>query len=461
MNTQPRISCLLGTLAFFGLALSPSAMSQIPPGFEVVEIRSSSLFNQHAQLNECGEVVYNLGRSWEPIAEVFLYDNGLTTQVTDNEHNDGLPDINDNGVLVWDCCGIALQVGGNNGNILIGNQSAATMIGSGFSAVINNLGHVAWKDFDFDAGVPCAPGGVFFWDGAKTTRLSPEDGLTNQGAAINNHDVVMWTAYDNSSCDVFWTSEIKRWQAGTTSVAPGKTEYRQGVDINDANIGVWGGVVDETKVIEKWAPSGVAVIIDDGINPQINNHGEIFFLRFHRDEYYGVWQTWLYRPGDPPEEIRLIDAPQWHTDGDINDYGECVWVYAHNPPQGILGGGIKYMRRIRNGDVTFDDNIDAADTADLPGCLTGPVDTPRLCDCRFYDIDHDRDVDLRDAATQFNRFGTVGVIARDCCTQHDSPGCNDAAIEACVCAEHPECCEEAWTTFCPVWVTLSGCAICE
>jgi hypothetical protein len=31
-------------------------------------------------------------------------------------------------------------------------------------------------------------------------------------------------------------------------------------------------------------------------------------------------------------------------------------------------------------------------------CLTGPGDFDRLCDCRFLDIDHDRDVDLGDFA---------------------------------------------------------------
>ncbi len=36
--------------------------------------------------------------------------------------------------------------------------------------------------------------------------------------------------------------------------------------------------------------------------------------------------------------------------------------------------------------------------------MTGPVDTDRLCECRFLDLDHDRDVDLADFSTFQNLF---------------------------------------------------------
>jgi len=41
----------------------------------------------------------------------------------------------------------------------------------------------------------------------------------------------------------------------------------------------------------------------------------------------------------------------------------------------------------------------------LHDCLTGPGDFDRLCDCRFLDLDHDRDVDLGDFA-RFQRAYT-------------------------------------------------------
>ena len=66
---------------------------------------------------------------------------------------------------------------------------------------------------------------------------------------------------------------------------------------------------------------------------------------------------------------------------------------------------IKYMRRIRTGDAPqgdtyhgFDGDIDLVDFAAFQRCFTAPGDFDRLCDCRFLDIDHDRDVDLDDLA---------------------------------------------------------------
>ena len=67
--------------------------------------------------------------------------------------------------------------------------------------------------------------------------------------------------------------------------------------------------------------------------------------------------------------------------------------------------GIKYMRLIRTGEADFDGHIDLKDAAAFHNCMTGPGDFDgtqggfdRLCDYRFLDIDHDRDVDRDDYA---------------------------------------------------------------
>jgi hypothetical protein len=53
---------------------------------------------------------------------------------------------------------------------------------------------------------------------------------------------------------------------------------------------------------------------------------------------------------------------------------------------------VSYPQRVPD----FDGDVDLDDAASLHDCLTGPGDFDRLCDCRFLDIDHDRDVDLGD-----------------------------------------------------------------
>lgn len=54
--------------------------------------------------------------------------------------------------------------------------------------------------------------------------------------------------------------------------------------------------------------------------------------------------------------------------------------------------------------------------------------------------------------------GVDPVDDDDCCSFHLSGGCEDAAIEACVCAQAPECCTDVWTPTCTILVGTLECA---
>ncbi len=54
---------------------------------------------------------------------------------------------------------------------------------------------------------------------------------------------------------------------------------------------------------------------------------------------------------------------------------------------------------------------------------------------------------------------TGGGASHDCCEAGD-PGCNDPAIEACVCAQDPYCCDTAWDEQCVAEVDSFGCGSC-
>jgi hypothetical protein len=47
-----------------------------------------------------------------------------------------------------------------------------------------------------------------------------------------------------------------------------------------------------------------------------------------------------------------------------------------------------------------------------------------------------------------------------CCVASGSPGCGDAAVQACVCAQDSYCCSTAWDTACVGEVTSLGCGVC-
>jgi hypothetical protein len=48
----------------------------------------------------------------------------------------------------------------------------------------------------------------------------------------------------------------------------------------------------------------------------------------------------------------------------------------------------------------------------------------------------------------------------DCCTVQDTPGCGDAAVQACVCQEDPFCCANVWDQWCVDEVAEFGCGDC-
>jgi hypothetical protein len=157
----------------------------------------------------------------------------------------------------------------------------------------------------------------------------------------------------------------------------------------------------------------------------------------------------------------LTDPQVIYSNGlpDINNDGEVVWHWTHSS---LSPAGIRLMRRIRNGDVNLDFAIDQSDFQALPGCLTGPGDFDRLCACRFYDMDHQRDVDLSDFALFQITYANVQYPRHGCCEMHSNPaGCNDPDIEACVCALLPQCCTIEWDSYCIQLVAALGCGSCE
>ncbi len=56
--------------------------------------------------------------------------------------------------------------------------------------------------------------------------------------------------------------------------------------------------------------------------------------------------------------------------------------------------------------------------------------------------------------------GTGGGQASACCVASGTPGCVDAAVQACVCAVDSYCCSTAWDSSCAGYVTSAGCGTC-
>ncbi|MFQ5463490.1 MAG: hypothetical protein ACE5E5_12815 [Phycisphaerae bacterium] len=434
------------------LATHLAAVGQVPQGFEIVQITSSPKTLRSTRINRCGQIVYHEGSSWQDETEIFLYDNGVLRQITDNNYSDSLPDINDSGDISW--TRFLNSEATHPGEIVLLRDGALLVLGPGHDASINNLAHVAWSTASVSSiTCPEVDQDVYMYDGTTVQKIS-DSVLADRSVENNDADTLIWGRRDPpcGGGPADWTAEIILYTE-TETVVPSSEAQNQLPHANNQDVLVW----EALQAIERLENTEVTQITAVGANPRINNHGEIYFIRFH-DEI-GAWQPYLYRPEPEPTIYRLIEEPLWNTDGDINDYGECVWGWSFLPDS--FAGGIRYMRRMRTGDTDFDDQIGASDFTDMPGCLTGPIDTDRLCDCRFYDMDHDRDVDLRDVAAFQVRFGLADAHL-DYCHAHGQPGTNDPAVAACVCEALPFCCTTTtgWSQFCVDAVEALGCGRC-
>ena len=365
------------------LIASALCLAEPPPGYELVEVMRGPIEAVSCpQLNECGEIVFSWGYFDGPNSEVFHYENGLLTQVTDNTDPDTAPDINDAGTMTW----ILGYDGFSAGEIvLLEPGGELTVIGPGAFPKINSSGHLAW-DHWYGTGCDGNNGAIFFYDGEQVhqiTSAAPSD----QAAEINDLDEIAWTRVDFCAHPDLFSVMFYQDSTHPSRAFPSALSRPQLVTLNNSGQAAWFGD-DGIELCEDFSTT---LITDWGRNPKLNDQGDILFLRGHEDTQ--TWQAWFrHHTGT---FYQLTDDPFYNMDGDINEYAEMVWRTL-DPDAGVWG--IRYLRRARTGDTDFDLEVDLEDYSPWAGCFTGPFETDRLCECRFMDMDEDRDVDLADFA---------------------------------------------------------------
>ncbi len=367
------------------LCLCPIGFAAPPEGFEFVNLMSGNKPFSLPRMNDCGQVVVARGYLFEE-TEVFLYDNGVLTQMTDNRVSDDAPDINDEGTMTW----MVGYDGFHAGEIVIFRNGERSVLAAGKFPSINNLGHIVWRR-SMGEGCRGLDMDVYFYDGESVRQIT-HGGLSNQTVTVNDLDQIAWIS--RNRCVEPVESAVVLYSDGRMTELPSKQDRPSVPSINNAAQVAWGG----NDGLELWENGATRFITDWGRNPKLNNHGDIFFLRWYDEDR--TWQGWLYT--NTGEFLQLTDDPFSNTDGDMNDWGEIVWRWrTSNGPRGV-----RMMRRIRSGDSEFDGDIDLIDYAQFAACMTGPEWAKRkdpgphdsLCDCRFLDINHDGSVDLKDFA---------------------------------------------------------------
>ena len=391
-------------------ASDPCERFRIPEGFEITELTPGmeARARRHPRLNNCGQVVVHIGTetdSWD--AEIYLYDNGLLTQITDDGLGNVFPDVNDRGTMVWD-----RRIDPQTRQVVISREGDITPLASGsdpHSPRVKNLDHVVW---DLHSPEPCTVSAykcdIYFYDGHTVEEIF-DDGLSNQVPVINDRNDIAWTAY-TFPCDggmYEWTSEKILYSNGGAAVLPSAVETPQSGDIDNFPRVAWGSF----DLVEVWQ-DGQTTPLTDGHIPGLNDRGD---LAYSFKTTYTPWQLWLYRDGQFSRISKDIDIDDLIDNArpEVNNDGEIAWWWM---PNGALSpSGTRFMRRIRNGDVDFDGDVDIDDFAPMPGCWTGPVVADGLCQCRFFDIDHDRDIDYDD----FDLFMRVYTGPLEDCNENE------------------------------------------
>ncbi|RJP32743.1 MAG: hypothetical protein C4547_13585 [Phycisphaerales bacterium] len=389
---------MIGSIAaVLGAAQSVCAQTEVPEGFELIEIVAWPRYAFRATINNCGELAFTMQLDEsQDSQEIFRYDNGSLVRLTHDDYRDKGAKINDDGDIVW-----ARRILPPSDDQIIlwqdGREAIIDAVGPDEMTIytaINNLGWVAWGRGPQNG----CNGDAMLWDGRSVRRISKrDDDRWNLSPSLNDLGDMVWSRMN--VCVNPWNARIQLWSDGKRSTLPSAFTQLQNPEINDRRQITWSAAGERT-LIELWSDGRTRVLTDRGLLANINDLGDVIFNR--TDDAYGVAQIWLYRAADG-RFMRLVDDPDAnHTWPDISEWGEAVWEWGYGPPERWFG--IIMMRRIRTGDSQFDGVIDAIDYATLADCLTGPGRVDRLCDCRFLDLDCDGDVDLGDFARFQNAF---------------------------------------------------------
>jgi hypothetical protein len=371
-----------------------AAQAVLPPGYEgIVDITDDTVAdNLWPSINNRGQIVWSR-RSDPPFdstAEIFLYDNGTVTQLTDDDVRDACPDINDAGVIVW-----SRGIGrGETLEIVRYEDGTLTRLTddnySDCAPRINNNGWVAWYK-RIGGGCHGSDSDIYLWDGSSAMRIT-HGGYQQAMPDINDSGDVVWTRYN--LCHSPWTGTIMLHTAGATYALTADDRQIQGAAINNQGLIVWHGPP------ELWAPVDYVYCHRDGVTEvltewgslaYLNDRGELALDRWHDDSQ--TWQVWLYRQG---QFYPITADPFWNVCGDFDDSGNVVFSSGDGF---TMTTNIRLLRRLEHGDLNCDGAVNAFDIDPFVAALVDPTEYQAQyadCDATLADLNLDGCVDVFD-----------------------------------------------------------------
>jgi len=270
--------------------------------------------------------------------EIFLYDGTSTTQLTDNDYHDGLPQINNNGWVVWE------GFDGTDWEIFLYDGTSTTQFTNNdyddVSPKINSNGYMAWGGCVGQTERRCdTDWEIFLYDGSSTTQLTNND-YNDISSQIADNGHVVWQGCDGADCFFHYFGNLMEvfhyygtgWEVfhydgtGTTQLTNN--------DYND----IYSQIADNGHVVwQGYDGSDYEIFLHDGASttqittnsysdklPQINANGDVVWYGYDGSDY----EIFLY---DGTSTTQLTDNsypyPFANDDGrpQLNDNGWVVW----------------------------------------------------------------------------------------------------------------------------------------
>ncbi|MBN2525802.1 MAG: hypothetical protein JXR76_05360, partial [Deltaproteobacteria bacterium] len=142
------------------------------------------------QLNNSGQIVWSHGYAINSEYEIFFFDNGQTSALTNNSFEDRTPRINDNGEVVW--------IGGDEVFYYNGTSTRNLSIGELYARFpqFNNNGSAIWFGWDGDDYE------VYLFDGTTTVDVTANS-VHDTYPDMNAGGQVVWAGFDGEDYEIY------------------------------------------------------------------------------------------------------------------------------------------------------------------------------------------------------------------------------------------------------------------
>lgn len=222
-------------------------------------------------INDNGEIVY---RNFDGNSvEIYLYSNGFSRKITDNNYIEGYPDINNSGAIVW--AGrqfpnykIYLYNGENIKEIATISVSPLETDYDGH-ARINNSGQIVWDSFDGNDYE------IYLYSGGIISQIS-NNSQSDHVSSINNNGDIVWSCSDEND------KEIYLYHNGVKQQITNNNYNDMAPSINDKLEIVWRSEDGNKASIYHYYNGTINIVksyeLQPGeylLSPIINNNGQI------------------------------------------------------------------------------------------------------------------------------------------------------------------------------------------